>query len=227
MFHGNISSKSLYISGDEKTPTKFSLTLIDFGNAFTQGEKRQTRKIDFIASPPELLKYGASNGDSTTVFQLGVLFYQLISGKMPWQTKDEALERKYNLQYPFGTFPGIKYYIEQAVSMAPQRRQKLKYIKNVSFSKEIIQAKQEFASVVERREFQWLTKADRISGKFLTQSPLISLECSSDSDNSTDENSPTANTHTKLPSTFDSKMASIKKKSICKSMVHRFKISRH
>lgn len=181
------------------------MALADFGNSFTHEEKRLTRKIDFIASPPELLKYGFSNGDSTTMFQLGALFYHLIAGKLPWQTKDEALERRFFLQYPFGTFPGIKYYIEQAVSINPQRRQKLKYIKNVAFSKEIVESKQEFSSVVERRHFQWLIKPDYISGEFLTKSVPLSLECSSDSADSNGENSPTEKQHKDLSTNFDSK----------------------
>lgn len=88
------------------------IKLIDFGaGAFlslTKDERQQQVFHDFhgtrVYSPPEWILNQRYNGDSATVWSLGVLLFNMINGDIPWESDNDIVNCRLNSKRSFNSF---------------------------------------------------------------------------------------------------------------------------
>jgi serine/threonine protein kinase/tetratricopeptide (TPR) repeat protein len=86
IIHGDLKKQNIQLTQDE-----YGLKVLDFGLASPVGEKRNSKiegTIDYI--PPEVLK-GEILDQRADLYSLGIILYELATGKLPFQSEDPAM----------------------------------------------------------------------------------------------------------------------------------------
>ena len=102
-----------------------TLLLSDFGFAISgrAPEKSFVGTLDYIA--PEILN-GKSYGKEADIWSLGVILYELVSGKTPFEEEDERNTVKRiiagNYQFPSSFSPLLKHLLTKIFNLNPQER---------------------------------------------------------------------------------------------------------
>lgn len=92
IIHRDLKPQNFLVSTavKSKTESHFSLKLIDFGLAGSHLEKDKNVKGTLGYIPPEILK-GEGFDQRADLYSLGVIFYQALTGKLPFDHADPAL----------------------------------------------------------------------------------------------------------------------------------------
>lgn len=90
ILHNDIKDENILI--DPKTLT---ITVIDFGaSQFWKNELYTTYKGTDVYSCPEYIKTGEYTADGMTSFQIGILFYNMLFGNIPFHTPAEIVQKE-------------------------------------------------------------------------------------------------------------------------------------
>ncbi|KAG8010349.1 Serine/threonine-protein kinase pim-1 [Nibea albiflora] len=86
VFHGDIKADNILIETGSDVPR---VRVIDFGiGAFLSGDtlNAYAEREVFLCSPPEMWKDGTFQAESTTVWQLGLVVYEILHRRLPFQS---------------------------------------------------------------------------------------------------------------------------------------------
>jgi serine/threonine protein kinase len=99
--------------------------IMDFGIAHVLGSSRQTREKSIVGTleyvPPELIA-GKAIDRRSDIYSLGILLYEMVSGRLPFESKVEFEILKHHLETPApqlsSVAPGVPAFLDEAVARA-------------------------------------------------------------------------------------------------------------
>ncbi|KAL7668022.1 hypothetical protein ACOME3_008740 [Neoechinorhynchus agilis] len=125
--HRDIKSENVLVNLENN-----KLVLIDFG---ASAILKSCAYVDFHGTrqfkPPEYVKTGRYYAESSTVWALGVLLYDMVVGKLPYENEVEIINNELDLKCPLSA--GLRDLLKSCLNSKPERRPTLRGILSSSW----------------------------------------------------------------------------------------------
>ena len=128
-YHCNINSENILIIFDEETEQPKNLQITGFGSAVQVDDFSSHRvQISSRIKPPEALSKKGCDGRSHTVWQLGLLLWEMVYGDLPFKGSSEIVANEYTLSANVTVTEGYQDLVTACLQPQPEERPSLEAI---------------------------------------------------------------------------------------------------
>ena len=130
VIHRDIKFENILVTYDEQHNLYLKLIDFGFGAIFQKGQIYTNRFGTKVFSPPEWFRDKYYEGESATVWSLGILLYSLVVGNTPFQDSKQILEATYKIPQHLYLSNGFHAFLNWCLQVRPQDRPTLDQMYN-------------------------------------------------------------------------------------------------